>query len=100
MGTHGVFVLKDGDEIWGFHSFYDAGNVRGFYDQNKHIRDVSAIFLNACRFFADEGYEDRSYLNFYIEKYKENNDYSNINYHTLYFDGKEWNANFELESEE
>lgn len=95
MSTHGVFVLKDGDYVWGFHLLADGYNIISFYEKVKHLSDTQKIFKYALQFFAEEGYDDRSYLNFYHTKYNSERDYSKVTHYTLYFDGTKFYHNFE-----
>lgn len=94
MSTHGVFVLRDGDYIWGWHMLADGYNTDDFFELNKKETDKEVIFKKACEFFCMDEYEDRSYLNFFREKYDEKKDYANWTNYGVYFDGEKWNVGY------
>jgi len=89
MSTHGVFVIKIGDVIYGFHVTRDGNAVQDFYNTCKDLTDGTVIFQKALDFFAEE-YDDAPHLNFYMESFNPEEDYSNITEYTCYFDGQQW----------
>lgn len=91
LGTHGVFVLKDGDHVWGFHILEDGYEIEDFYKIVKDIKHFPDIFTIALVHFTDKyssEYNDEPKFNFYREKFDPEVDYSNITDYTLYFDGQ------------
>ena len=94
MSTHGVFVLRDGRFIWGWHITSDGYNVITFYEKNKDITEFDIIFRHACEFFADSEYDDSLSLNFYHTKFNPKEDYAKQTEYTCYFDGKQWYNNW------
>jgi hypothetical protein len=96
MTTDGLFMLKDGDTIWGWHMCGDGSNIQTFYYDNKDSKDVQVIFRKACEYFAESEYDDCPNMNFYKEKYDPDKVDFNTEY-TAYFDGKIWKKNWEDE---
>ena len=98
MDTHGVFLIKDGDFIWGFHMLADGGNIKTFYDNNKYLSDFQTIFKNALEYFSEDGYDDRSYLNFFKKKFDYTEEYVHWTHYTAYFDGERWHNDWEIKT--
>jgi hypothetical protein len=96
--THGVFVLKDGNDIWGFHITHDGFDIEEkFYEKVKNLTNTKEIFNIALHFFGDwdgKGYSDTPDMNFYHSEYNPEENYSDITDYTLYFDGTEFKKNF------
>ena len=90
MSTHGVFVIKMGDTIWGFHVTSDGSCVMDFHEKYKDLTDPEKIFKKALDFFSEMKYSDRPWLNFYKEKYDEKENYARATNYTCYFDGEAW----------
>lgn len=94
MSTHGVFILRHGRFIWGWHMTSDGDNVTIFYEKNKEITDFATIFRHAIEFFAESEYDDNPHLNFYHTKFNPKEHYSNTTEYTCYFDGTQWFNNW------
>lgn len=96
MSTHGVFVIKMGKYIWGFHKLSDGYDIEEeFYEQVKDLKDPQVIFDKAIDYFIEKEYSDSPEVNVYREAFNPKENYSKITTYTLYFDGEKFSNNFE-----
>jgi hypothetical protein len=94
MSTHGVFVLKIDEDIFGFHLCANGYNVASFFQEAKELDDLQIILKAAFDYFADSEYTDCPNTNIYKEKYNLAKNYTDITEYTCYFDGKNWFTNW------
>lgn len=100
MSTHGLIAIKIGNKIFGIHltnsgdDCYDVIHLYHALDLAKTLTPIEIFLFDLS--MINEGYDDTSCPNVFIEDFKEQKDYTAYTECNAYFDGEEWFHNSTL----
>jgi len=94
MSTHGTIAIRKKEEVFVFHPTHDGFEVGAFMLNNKNPSSIDDLILDAVRFCSrfDGGYEDRTSVNLYVEKFDPGEDYSKMTEYSVFYDEQKYRA--------